>query len=123
MNCVYVYLRCYEACYISATCCYIAHVGKKVVCVTKKTRLCYVGHRDILGCLLFLIAGVRLNTDAAKRFVRNALWEAEEQQGGAGEDCGKDRTTDDPDNSQASGSRKRKLDETSNSGSVKRTRV
>ena len=30
---------------------------------------------------IILAAGVRINTDAAKRFVRNALWEAEQEAG------------------------------------------
>ena len=79
-----------------------------------------------------LAAAPRLNTAAAKRFVRSALWEAEEQQG-EGEEAprgaGRGQATEDVDTcsgsySGAGGCRKRKLDnEEPNSNTAKRTRL
>ena len=55
-----------------------------------------------------------MNTSAAKRFVRNALWEAEEQgrEGGGAQSQGKDPPTEGPDGGSVSdGKRKRRLSE------------
>ena len=116
--------------------------------------------RPKLGCMrcvllhdivyFLLAAGVRINTDAAKRFVRNALWEAEQeaeqqqqqQQKGSGEgSSGKEGKKDNPNTGESnssgdgggieeagsgySGGKKRKLDteDTPNSDSTKRTRL
>lgn len=79
---------------------------------------------------LSLAVGPRLNTDAAKRFVRNALWEAEEQQREGGEPQGKEKALNNTESggastSDADSSRKRKLDTSeetiSISDSTKRT--
>lgn len=81
-----------------------------------------------LSCLV--LVGPRLNTAAAKRFVRNALWEAEEQERGQGETSQlqtseKEQPSEKPDDSDTKGgSRKRKLDvEETCSDDTKRTRL
>ena len=91
--------------------------------------------------------GVRINTDAAKRFVRNALWEAEQeaeqqqQKGPTEGSSGKEMKKVNPDTGESNssgdgggieeatssfgGGKKRRLDakDTPNSDSTKRTRL
>ena len=79
--------------------------------------------------MLILSVGPRLNTSAAKRFVRNALWEAEEQgrEGGGAQTQGKDQPTEEPATSGEGGAavkRKRRLsEEETGPESSKRTRL
>lgn len=75
---------------------------------------------------LFLAAAPRLNTAAAKRFVRSALWESEEQQGEGGEARGKGQPTEEVNSGSCSGCRKRKLDneeEPNSDNNTKRTHL
>ena len=65
----------------------------------------------------------RINTEAAKRFVRNALWEAEEHEKAAGQTPGREQMVDSQNGGESS-SRKRKTNsDQDNPGSSKRTRL